>query len=364
MEVFAVDSQEFTDRLSFNQYLADNYDSLTDRDLYILTGLSEHGYSTFLEVLQDADYQVVEDLGTVKKIEKWYDDGDRRAQFYMAFDDETDIVLFYSDMRKTEEIEGTLGRFLRITQGIHYLFVSPQTLQTIREQIIEEEPAAQISEFVAKRTERTETEATYRPEFARTINYYGDDGLEALREMERYYGVLPRIMEFNVPGGLQFRVNREGVFKLANGDLSELYEYIQLCIEKALEVKEAYEDAKFQMVPVSKRLSIATSEPVVIELQNQLQYHEVGSFKSSLQRNNYVVLDSYIEEGSLYFLSKIIDETKTACSVLRRARTRSESSPRTRRTSDRSTDSMRSFRIASTSEHNSTAQPERCQRGI
>lgn len=312
MEVFTVDSRDFVDRLSFNQYLAEHYENLTDRDLYILTGLSEYTRSTFLEVLSDADYQVVEELGAVKKIEKWYDDGSKCAQFYMTFDDETGIVLFYSDMRKTEEIKNTLEKFLRLNQGIHYLFVSPQILQTIREQIIEGEPAAQITEFVAKRTERTETEATYRPEFARTINYYGDDGLEALREMERHYGVLPRIMEFDVPGGLQFRVNREGVFKLVNGDLTELYDYIQLCIEKALEVKEAYEDAKFQMVPVSERLSIATAEPVAIELQNRLQYHEVGPFKTSLQNNDYVVLDSFAEEGSLYFSSKIIDETKNS----------------------------------------------------
>lgn len=312
MEVFTVDSRDFADRLSFNQYLADNYEDLTDRDLYILTGLSEYSQSAFLEVLLDADYQVVEELGAVKKIEKWYNDGDKRAQFYMTFDDDTGIVLFYSDMRKTEEIKGTLEKFLRVNQGTHYLFVSPQILQTIREQIIEGEPAAQITEFVAKRTERTETEATYRPEFARTINYYGEDGIEALREMERHYGVLPRIMEFDVPGGLRFRVNREGVFKLVNGDLTELYDYIQLCIEKALEVKEAYEDTKFQMVPVSERLSIATSEPVAIELQNRLHYHEVGSFKTSLQNNDYVVLDSFAEEGSLYFSSKIIDETKNS----------------------------------------------------
>jgi len=312
MEVFTVNSQDFADRLSFNQYLADNYETLTDRDLYILTSLSEYSQSAFLDVLRDANYQVVEDLGAVKKIEKLYDEGDKRAQFYMTFDDETDIVLFYSDMRKTEEIKSTLEKFLRFNQGIHYLFVSPQILQSIREQIIEGEPAAQITEFVAKRTERAETEATYRPEFARTINYYGDDGLEALRKMERNYGVLPRIMEFDVPGGLQFRVNREGVFKLVNGDLTEHYDYIQLCIEKAMKMKEAYEVATFQMAPVSERLSIATSEPVAIELQNRLQYHEVGSFKNSLQNNDYVVLDSYAEEGSLYFSSKIIDGTKNS----------------------------------------------------
>ena len=312
MEVFAVESQEFADRLSFNQYLADNYETLTDRDLYILTGLAEQSHSGFLEVLREEGYHVIEELGAVKKIEKWYDGRDKRSQFYMTFDDETGIVLFYTDMRKTEEIESTLEKFLRGTKGVHYLFVSPQILQTIREQIVEGEPAAQITEFVAKRTERTETEATYRPEFARIINYYGDDGLEALREMERNYGVLPRIMEFDVPGGLQFRVNREGVFKLVDGDLTDLFEYIQLCIEKALEVKAAYEDADFQMVPVSDRLSIATSEPVAIGLQNSLQYHEVGDFKSSLRNNDYVLLDSYAEEGSLYFASKIIDEAKNS----------------------------------------------------
>ncbi|MFC6838369.1 hypothetical protein [Halomarina ordinaria] len=311
MEVFEVESREFASRPSFNQYLADHYGELTDRDLYILTGLTEYDRETFDEVLAENHYHVIDDLGAVQKMERRYGDG-KRIQFYLSFDEESGIFLCYTDMRKTEEIENTLEKFLRETRGVHYLFVSPRVLQTIREEIVEGEPAAQITEFVAKRTDRTDTASTYRPEFARTINYYGDDGLDTLREMERNYGVLPRIMEFDIPSGLQFRVNREGMFKFLSGNLLDLFEYIQLCISEALKVKEAYEEADFQMVPVSDQLDVPTSEPVAITLHNSLQYHEVDDLKQSLGNHKYVVIDSYAEEGSLYFSTKLIDETKNS----------------------------------------------------
>ena len=311
MEVFNVDSHEFASRLSFNQYLADNYEDLTERNLYVVTGLTEYSHDEFREILTEDGYYVVEDYGAIQKMERQYGNKNR-IQFYFSFDEETGIILFYTDMRKTEEIENTLEVFLRETPGVHYLFVSPRVLQSIREEIVDEEPGAQITEFIAKRTERTETDAVFRPDFSRTINYYGDDGLEALREMERNYGVLPRIMEFSIPNGLQFRVTREGIFTLKEGDLMELFEYIQLCIEEALRVKAAYRDADFQMVPVSDKLSIATADPVAITLHNPLEFHEVGDFKSSLQDNEYVVLDSFAEEGSLYFSSKLIDEMKNS----------------------------------------------------
>ena len=311
MGVFEVDRREFSSRLSFNQYLADNYSSLSSSDLYIVTGLTEYTQQEFLTLMQEDGYEVIEDYGAIQKVECEYDTN-QAIEFYFHFSHEEGVVLFYTDMRKTEEIDSTIEPFLRRTKGVHYLFVSPRLLQDIREQIVENEPAVQISEFIAKRTERTEADATLRPEFARTINYYGDDGLETLREMERNYGVLPRIMEFNVPGGLQFRVSREGIFTLQKGALTDLFEYLQMCIEEALEVKRHYQDANFDMVPVSDQLSVAASEPAAISLRNTLEYHEIGKFKASLRDNNYVLLDSYAEEGSLFFSSKVIDEVKNS----------------------------------------------------
>jgi hypothetical protein len=311
MELFDVDPDDFADRVSFNHYLANNYEVLSDRDLYVVCGLTEHTEAEFMELMREDHYEIVQDYGGVKKIGRDYG-AEERAEFYLSYSEEENVVLFYTDMRKTEEIEGTIENFLENRQGVHYLYISPQLLQQIREDIVSEAPEAEITEFVAKRTERTDTDAVFRPEYARTINYYGDDGLETLREIEESYGVLPRIIEFNIPGGLQFRVNHEGVLKLVDGSLTQLFEFVQLAIEECLQVKRAYDTSDFQMVRTSEHLQVPTAEPVSINLQNGLQYHEVDSLKASMSDDNYVVVDSYAEEGSLFFSGKVIDQLKNS----------------------------------------------------
>lgn len=311
MGVFAVERQEFADRVDFNHYLAEQYSSLGDDDLYIIAGLTEYDRSGFMELLQRQGFEVAEDYGGIQKIRCEYG-GDRPAEFYLSYDEDDNVVLFYTDMRKTEEIENTVEPLLEDNAGVHYLYISPDLLQDIREQIISEDPAAEITEFVAKRTERTDTRARFRPGESRTINYYGDDGLHTLRELEELYGVLPRIMEFNVPGDLRFRINHEGVFKLKDGNLEQMFRHVESCIEEALEVKRAYEGTNFQMVTASEELEIPTSEPAAITLQNGLKYHEIEGLKGSMQEEDYVLVNSYAEEGSLFFSTEVIDQVKNS----------------------------------------------------
>jgi len=309
MGVFEVDQQKFPDRVSFNHYLAEHYDTLIEDDLYVIAGLTEYSCEGFLDLLRREGYEVVEDYGGIQKISCDFG-GERPAEFYLSYDVEENVILFYTDMRKTEEIENTIEPLLENQPGVHYLYISPGLLQEIRERIVSEDPATEIPEFVAKRTERTDTSARFRPDEWRTINYYGRDGLESLREMEESYGVLPRIMEFNVPGELRFRINHEGVFKLKDGSLLRLFEHIETCIEEALKVKRAYDQTDFRMVRASDSLEVPTAEPATLNLQNTIQYHELDDLKESLSQEGYVLLSSYSEEGSLYFTTEVIDQVK------------------------------------------------------
>ncbi|MXR40483.1 hypothetical protein GRX01_03845 [Halobaculum sp. WSA2] len=311
MGVFEVEPQEFPDRVSFNHYLAEHYDTLIENDLYVIAGLTEYSREDFLNLLRNNGYDIVENYGGIQKIRCDYG-GDRPAEFYLSYDVEDNVILFYTDMRKTEEVENTIEPFLENKPGVHYLYISPSLLQDIREKIVSEDPATEITEFVAKRTERTDTSARFRPEEWRTINYYGRDGLESLREMEEHYGVLPRIMEFNVPGDLCFRINHEGVFKLKNGSLKRLFKHIETCIEEALKVKQAYERTDFEMITASAQLEVPTSEPAAITLNNRIRYHELDGLKDSMQDRDYVLVGSYSEEGSLYFTTEVIDQVKNS----------------------------------------------------
>jgi hypothetical protein len=311
MGVFDVEPQEFPDRVSFNHYLAEHYDTLINDDLYVIAGLTQYSKEGFLDLLQREGYEIEEDYGGIQKISRDFG-GETPAEFYFAYAEEENVILFYTDMRKTEEIENTFEPLLENQTGVHYLYISPGLLQEIRERIVSEDPATEITEFVAKRTERTDTSARFRPDEWRTINYYGRDGLESLREMEEAYGVLPRIMEFNVPGDLRFRINHEGVFKLKSGSLLRLFKHIETCIEEALRVKRAYERTDFRMVKTSDSLEVPTAEPATVSLQNSIQYHELDALRESLSEEDYVLLNSYAEEGSLYFTTEVIDQVENS----------------------------------------------------
>ncbi len=307
MELFDIADGEFEDRETFNSYLTSTYESLSDRDLYIITGLTEYSEDKFFETLYDDGWEELKDYGPIQKVGKQYGD-ELFAQSYLNYDEDTNLILFYTDQRKTEEIENAIEPFLNNTQGVHYLYISPRVLKDVRERLVENEPGAKLTEFVARRSKRTETPAVHRPDVGRTISYYGDDALETLREHERDYGVLPHIMEVVVPGEMKFRITKQGVFKLLDGSLSKLFEYMEDCIEQSLKIKEAYEETSYKMLNVGGDYEIPSAEPATIKLRNELEYHEIDNVKSSIQEDQYALLDTYAEEGSLFFSGKVYDE--------------------------------------------------------
>lgn len=309
MSLFSVRDTEFADRVSFNQYLTESYSVSDYGNLHVIAGLTSHSWPEFRELLENGGYEVLEEYGEIVKMACEYG-ADGRIEFYLSFDRDKQVVLFYTNMRKTEEIENTIEVFLNETPNVHYLYITPRVMQDLREEIADEEPTTQVTHFSARRVERSEIPARIRPGYSRTITYFGDDGLEAMREMEENYGVVPRLMEFKIPDLLKFKINREGIFTLQYGDLGYLFERVEKCIQEALAIKREYRGANFKMVRTSGQLEVPTAEPASISLQNRLKYHEVEDFKANMRENEYVLLDTFAEEGSLYFSSKVIDQEK------------------------------------------------------
>lgn len=332
MGVFEVEQSSFDDLASFNHHLANGARENISSDLYIVAGLSQFSQQEFFEILTQRGY-TIEDFGAIQKISRTYttsgdapddiileeeeeeaeeeDNGSERvAEFYLYYDGESGVTLFYTDQRKTKEIKYTVAKLLDGERGLHYLYIGPGLFREIRREVIRNEEIAEITKFVADRLEDSDYPCRIRPDVERTIQYYGDDGIEALEEMEENYGVRPRNITFNVPNQAKFRITRKGVFSLGRGDLTTLFEYVELCIEKALEIKEAYGESEFQMLATTETLSVPTSEPASIELSGQLEYSEVEKVKSRMNEEGYLLVDSFQQEGSLYFSSKVMDTKK------------------------------------------------------
>jgi len=321
MGIFEVDSEEFDDLDSFNSELATIDTDDLDNDLYVIVGFSHLLEQDFYSLLERRGYSLT-DLGAMRKISRTYspsngsqdeeteeETDERLAEYYLHYDEATGLILFYTDMRKTEEIDDTVGDMLAEEADVHYLHVGPQLFQSLRD-AIRDESHAEITRFIADRSEDSDYPARIRGSYGRTIWYHGDDGLETLAEMETNYGVKPRNITFNISNVAKFRVVRDGVFALSDGDVSRFFEYIELCITEALEVKEAFDASSFEMLSTTESLSVPTSDPAAIHLGNPLEYSEIEEIKSSMEEEGYLLVDSFKQEGSVYFTSKVIDTKK------------------------------------------------------
>jgi len=307
MAVFSVGDEEFTSLPEFNHYLADAELDF-DGDLYVLAGLTQYSESELLSVLEGQGYKLVAEHGVIHKLSREYEDRD--IKLYLHYDSETGIILIYSDMRRGDDLKPTVEAFLENQPGVHYLYVGPELFQRIRDDIVKRYEAAKLPSFVADRSEHSDYPCTIRSEYRRTIQYDGQDGMKTLQEMERNYGVRPKNLTFTIPNRSKFKIVRRGVFALTRGELEVLFRYIQMCIEESKPVIEAHGHTDFEMLDASETISVPSSQPATVELSGSLNYHEVDDLVSLMSDEEYVVVNDFAREGSLYFSSKVIDKKK------------------------------------------------------
>ena len=316
MELFEVGRAAFNGLPEFNDYLSNHEESPIENDLHIVSGLSQYTEDEFLDLLLAQGFSA-KDYGAITRIEKEYHHSGEefKAGFYLHYhgtedDDSGGVVLLYTNQRKTKEIKHTIKSIFENEHGLYYLHVGPRLFQIVREKILQNEDFAEITEFVADRGRDSDRPSRIRPEFKRTIRYFGDDGWQALREMEENYGVRPRYLKFNIPNDSSFKIARDGVFSLTDGNLDTLFNYIQVCIREGVAIKQAFDASDFEMVSTTENLSIPTAEPAVIDLKSSLQYDQLGHLKSKMDDEDYFIVDSFGQEGSVHFSSKVYDKKK------------------------------------------------------
>lgn len=312
MGVFEVAEREFSDLPSFNAYLAERDAETFSNDLYIVVGFSHYSEDRLHELLRERGY-TIQDYGAIQHISRTYtlpsDEGDNTAEYYLYYDDESGVLLFYTDQRKTKEIDNTIGQFLAEERGVYYLYVSPQVFRALRERMRQEQDGA-VTRFIADRVANSDYPARIRPAYERTIQYHGDDGLDALEEMETNYGVRPRNISFKITNVAKFRVVRSGVFALEWGSIERFFEYVRIGIEEAQKVKDAFDASSFEMLSTTSELELPTSEPATIRLSGQLEYEELESITSDMEDEGYLVVNSFQQEGSVYFTTRVLDTKK------------------------------------------------------
>lgn len=308
MEIFEVGDRAFDSRARFHRFLSENCDEVVEGNLYICAGITDHSEDEFVEAIEREGWERTESHGHIGLIETEFRDSSAKA--YLSFDEELGLFFLYTNQRKSEEIDKAVLPLLRDTDGLHYLYVGPRIIRNLCEDIKYEKDASKVTTFIAKRTPGTEIGARRRPETNRTINYYGDDGMEALGEVERDYGVLPHTVEIAIPTQVRFRVNKQGVFTLKNGKISTLFEYMNTCIEQTLAMKQEYDETDFEVLQVGNGYDVPESKPATIELSQPLTLQDLRQTRETIDNGDYTLLDVYLDESSTVLSAKVFDSEK------------------------------------------------------
>ena len=307
MDIFEVEEERFNSSRHFHQYLSQNYDEISEDNLYICSGITEFTSKEFIEAIKQEGWEIADSYGAIELIRSEYQSG--YVEAYLSFDEDTGLLFLYTDQRKSEEIDNAILPLLQKTKGLHYLYIGPRIIRDLCEEIAEEWESSKVTTFIAKRTSGTEIGAKRRPNTRRTINYYGEDGLRALREVERDYGVLPHTVEVHIPSKLRFRVNKEGVFTLKWGELNTLFEYMNTCIRQTLAMKREYDETDFDVLEVrGGEYEIPESKPATIRLTNRLSVSDIKQIRDRIRDSDYTLLDVFIDESTPTLSAKVFDK--------------------------------------------------------
>lgn len=237
--------------------------------------------------------------------------------YFFRYDDiENDIIYIVSDARKDKKFDKLILKNLKKIRGLSLLYMGPKELQDLKESIIEKFPDTVIPYFTGIHDPNWDQQSFHRKNYRRTIQYTGLDGAYSLDEIKYYYGILPRIIEFNLPNGIFFRIDLEGIFtffkkRIRNGEeiISHIVEKIKP-IHKKIKSEASY---NFNEYKIGKRiLRLPIEKPWRIELNRPFNFTRAEEILDIAQCeewdfSSFGIIDDPDEK---YFKSRFVDGLK------------------------------------------------------
>lgn len=312
--------------LSFQEEIIKNYDEYLQateyekrrKELKILCLLSEG--RVWEEIF--SQYGRSEIYGDIIKYSFSYNDEKnikREAVYYIHFDENNSLLYVFTDV-PMDVFDETLNFYIQRNRGMYYLWIHPIYFNRIKGYILDKYPNGKITSFIAKRIPYDSIECEIRPEIGRSMIYWGEDGKEALREMQFYYGVLPtRIVfaiELDIAIEMKFKITNESIFTLitSSEEAFELFfEIIRDIIPKILEIKRLMGDLKFEYRELKTDegvIQVPSAESAQILLTKKMTLNDVENVIKGLVEQNISVVNELIESGSINFSATVVDDYK------------------------------------------------------
>jgi len=302
----------------FREMLVKSQERFVDlREVSFLTKFAEWGNGepyTLSGFLKAHNFEVIRH-GEIRELSTFYTPPDGGAEifvnYFASLNPENRILTCFTKANRHERqktINSLVGEI-----GIYYLWINPIAFDEIKNSILSEYQYAKILHFVADRKQTSRPPASFRPEVKRTLTYWGEDGRESLEELRHYYGVLPRYVEFRIPGVVGFSLDHLGVFHYKNGSLKQMFNYSREAARLVLEVRRILEQAKLEVLDVEtarKHLKVQNIVPWEIHFKRDLDISDAELLLELLEQKNFAVYNQAVTQGSLYLDATVFDEKK------------------------------------------------------
>ncbi len=309
--IFPVPDKDFRDTAEFMDYLRANHDfGEVKQPLTVVVGVTERSRKDLESQLIAQGFTLMRRLGTVLHLHAPVE-GESALECYLGHDEDTGVLRFVTNFRKTEEIP-RINELLKSDLHSYYLFIPPLLLRETLYSLEREYDDMEISDFTARRSSGSVIPAKMRPKSRRTFSYWGDDGRDTLAELEELYGILAQRAIVTIPGVCKFGIDCRGFMTFHSGDLDCPLRVLDSIVEKARNARGAYDLSSYDSVLIGtseNRLELGVSSPVTIALKAPLEAGDVSEFHAKLEDGGFSVIDSFVKEGSLLLSSDIISKT-------------------------------------------------------
>lgn len=303
---------------SFTQMLVATPEALPNlKARYFLTSFRDWGDDrayTITGMFRNHNFQLKQ-LGDIRELSTSYEIPETkqfvRVKYYAHLNPETQVLVCFTQATgaQMERTIDSISRFI----GVYDLWISPVAFDEIKRTILLEYPYTKIPFFSADRHSSSGLSAKIRPEYKRTFQYHGDDGRETLEELRYYYGVLPRSIQFRIPGVTDFQINHRGTFNYYGGDLNRMFDHAERAVNLVLQVRRILEQSKLQVLDIEtarKHLKVPYVIPWRIDFKRELSVTDAEVLVEAIQKNGFAVYNSVISQGSTFLDGTVYDEQK------------------------------------------------------
>lgn len=302
---------------TFVEYLLANHDTIFDEDerkkWLKVHGMLHHLGDWKRSLFEESEVRDFGEMAEITINREKLDDGDGREEVYYAGEYRPGFLLFFTSAIQEGYVK-TLGSRVRRSRGITEAWIAPLLFQEVWQSILENYGGF-VYRFTSRRASLDDTPSRLRPSYSRRISYTGDDGTQAVKELQTEYGVTPESMYLRINPTLILQVTNAGFF--AAREITPLvFRILQTILdtttEELLRTKEVSEGMKFEVESMLGQPDLPLVASITtgrIDLNSKpLSSPAIREFMENAEGFSFI--DAYLREGSLGFSAIVVDEAK------------------------------------------------------